>query len=213
MGRVGGSRRLSLLLIVESALADRVSNGIGIVSGLVLAMCLCLNASAASAGNPGPFRWLVPSPAPAGWKHVGIPSGGAVLWYPPSLSPIHGDRPSVSVAKRDKSGRVLVYLNSTPQQGAENLANWPQFRIEHDQAESTAVHRDAAGVALSFRNAVGSCVIDHYITRYHANHYHEIACFVQGPTTASVVVGAALESEWTRAAPLLKRAISAYQAR
>lgn len=195
-------------------MARRAAVGIGIFSGLVLgAACLCLGVSAASAGNQGPFRWLVPAAAPAGWKHVSPPSGGAVLSYPPSLKPIHGDNASASVAKRDKSGRVLVYLNSTPRQGAESLENWPRFRIAHDQAESTAVHREAADVGLPFLNAVGSCVIDRYITRYHANHYREIACFVQGPTTASVVVAAALESEWTRAEPMLERAVSAYRAR
>jgi hypothetical protein len=187
--------------------------GIAIVSGLALGACLWLGVSSASAGNPGPFRWLVPAPAPAAWKHASFPAGGAVLWYPPSLSLIHGDRASVSVARRDKRGRVLVYLNATPQQGAENLGNFPQFRIRHNQAESRAVHREAAAVGLRFLDAVGSCVIDRYVTRYHANHYREIACFVQGPTTASVVVAAALESEWTRAAPLLERAVSAYRAR
>jgi hypothetical protein len=184
-----------------------------IVSSLVLVASLCLGLSSASPANPRPFRWLVPASAPTGWKHARLPAGGAVLWYPPSLSAIKGDRTSVSVATRDKSGRVLVYLNSTPQQGHENLGNWPQFRIAHDRAESTSVHREAAAVGLGFLDAVGSCVIDHYITRYHANHYREIACFVQGNTTASVVVGAALQSEWTRAAPLLERAISAYRAR
>jgi hypothetical protein len=136
-----------------------------------------------------------------------------VLWYPPSLSPIKGDRASASVEKRDKSGRVLVYLNSTPQQGAESLDNWPRFRIAHNEAESKAVHRDAAAVGLRFFDAVGSCVIDHYTTRYRGNHYREIACYVQGPTTASVIVAAALESEWTQALPTLERAVSVYRAR
>ena len=154
----------------------------------------------------------MPAPAPAGWKQARLPAGGGVLWYPPSLSAIKGDHTSVAVATRDKSGRILVYLNSTPQQGGENLGNWPQFRIAHDRGESTQVHRDAAGVGLSFLDAVGSCVIDHYTTRSHGNHHREIACFVQGNATASVVVGAALQSEWTRAAPLLERAISAYRA-
>jgi hypothetical protein len=136
-----------------------------------------------------------------------------VLWYPPSLAPIHGDAASVSVAKRDKSGRVLMYLNSTPRQGAESLGNFPRFRIAHNQIESRAVHRDAAAIGLPFLDAVGSCVIDHYTTRYHANHYHEIACLVRGRTTTSVIVAAALESEWTRAKALLERAISAYRER
>jgi hypothetical protein len=155
----------------------------------------------------------VPAAAPAGWKHARLPDGGAVLWYPPSFAPIHGDRASVSAGRHDTSGRVLVYLNATPQQGAETLGNWPQFRIAHNRAESTDVHREAVAPGVPFLNAVGSCVIDRYTTRYHANRYREIACFVQGPTTASVVVGAALVTDWTRAAPLLERAISAYRAR
>ena len=184
-----------------------------IVSSVLLAALLCLDLSSASPASPGSFRWLVPAAAPAGWKHVKLPAGGAVLWYPPSLSVISSDRTSVSAGKRDTSGRILVYLNSTPQQGDENLGNWPEFRMTRVRAESTAVHREAGALGLSFLDAVGSCVIDHYTTRTHANHYREIACFVQGNTTASVVVGAALESEWTRAAPLLERAISAYRAR
>lgn len=191
----------------------RAGSRVGIVSGLVLVASLCLGLSSASPANPRPFRWLAPAPAPAGWKHVRLPDGGAVLSYPPSLSSIHGDPTSVSVGKHDTSGRIVVYLNSTPQQGDENLGNWPQFRLAHDRDESTAVHRDAAAIGLPFLHAIGSCVIDHYTTRSHANHYREIACFVQGDTTASVIVGAALQSDWTRAAPLLERAISAYRAR
>jgi hypothetical protein len=191
----------------------QAASRVRIVSSLAIVASLCLGLSSASAANPRPFRWLVPAPAPAGWKHASFPHGGAVLSYPPSLTRLSADRTSVSVAERDKSGTVLVYLNATPQQGAENLANWPQFRIAHIRAESTGVHSEAAAIGLGFLNAVGSCVIDRYVTRVRANHYREIACFVQGPTTASVIVGAALESEWTRAAPLLERAISAYRAR
>jgi hypothetical protein len=196
-----------------SELTVRSANRVGIVAGLALAISLCVGLASASAAKPRAFRWLVPAPAPAGWKHASPPTRDAVLAYPPSLSLIHGDSASVSVAKRDKTGRVLVYLNSTPREGAETLTNWLRFRIEHDQGESTAVHKDAGAVGLPFLDGVGSCVIDHYITRYHANHYREIACYVQGPTRASVVVAAALESEWTRALPMLERAISAYRPR
>jgi hypothetical protein len=194
-------------------LVVRLRNRVGIVAGVALVASLCLGLASASAANPRPFRWLVPAPAPAGWKHAMPPTGSAVLAYPPSLSLIHGDSASVSVARRDKSGRILVYLNATPRQGAETLTNWVRFRIAHNQAESTHVHKDAGVVGLRFLNGVGSCVIDHYVTRYHANHYREIACYVQGPTTASVVVAAALESEWTRALPVLERAVSAYRSR
>lgn len=193
-------------------MAVRAGSRVGIVSGLVLAS-LCVGLSSAAGANPRAFRWLVPAPPPAGWKHATFPSRGGVLSYPPSLSPIQGDNQSVTVGKRDKKGRVLVYLNATPREGTESLGNWPRFRIAHDQAESTDVHRDAAAVGLRFWNGVGSCVIDHYVTRYHANHYREIACFVQGPTRASVIVAAALDSEWVRARRMLEHAVSVYRPR
>jgi hypothetical protein len=155
----------------------------------------------------------VPGTPPAGWKHATLPSGGAVLSYPPSLTLIKSDSPSVSAARRDKSGTILVYLNATTQQGAENLGNFPQFRIAHNRITSNAVRRDAAAVGLAFYGAVGSCVMDHYVTHEQNHHYREIACFVQGPTAATVVVAAALESEWKRALPTLERAVSVYRAR
>lgn len=186
----------------------RTGRGIAIVSGLVLA----LSASAASGGNPGPFSWLVPAPAPAGWKHITLASAKAVLSYPPSLAKIHSDSASVSVAKRDASGTIHLYLNATPQQGAETLSNWTSFRITHNKFESDAVHKHAAGVGLHFLGAKGSCVIDDYSSRVHVHHYQEIACIVQGPTKVSVIVAAALASEWKQAAPILERAVSAYRA-
>ena len=191
-----------------SKLADRVR----IVSGLVLGACLCLGVSTASAASPGPFSWLVPAAAPAGWKHVSLPDRGGVLSYPPSLAPIGADSRSVSVAKRDKNGTIHVYLNVAPQQSAETLSNWSTFRITHNGLISDHVHKHAAGAGLRFLGARGSCVIDDYFSRVHVHHYHEIACIVQGRTKVTVIVAAALESEWTRAAPLLERAISAYRA-
>jgi hypothetical protein len=184
---------------------------VAIFAALVFGATLCAGASFASSATPPQFRWLVPAPAPSGWKHSSLPSGGAILAYPPSLVPIRGDKTSVSVAKRDASKRILVYLNATPKQGNESLRNWPDFRIAHARSEDDAVHEDARALGLSFLGGKGSCLIDHYATRVHVNHYREIACFVQGHTTASVVVAAALESEWTRVAPLLERAVSAYR--
>ena len=83
--------------------------------------------------------------------------------------------------------------------------------MAHNRAEDKTVQEDARAVGLPFYGGVGSCVIDHYITKFHANHYREIACFVQGRTAASVIVAAALESEWPRAVTLLERAVSAYR--
>ena len=184
---------------------------VAMVAAVVFGASLCARVTSASPATPAKFRWLVPAPAPSGWKHRSLPSGGAILAYPPSLAPVRGDSGSVSVEKKDSSGRVLVYLNATPKEGNESLKNWPDFRMQHNRGEDKTVHEDARAVGLSFLGAKGSCVIDDYITRYHANHYREIACFVQGRTTASVVVAAALESEWTRAAAILERAVSAYR--
>jgi len=54
--------------------------------------------------------------------------------------------------------------------------------------------------------------MDQYSTRVGSNHYREIACFVRGRTTSSVVVAAALRSDWARAEAVLERAIDAYRA-
>jgi hypothetical protein len=43
--------------------------------------------------SPGqPFPPLVPVGAPAGWPHLTLPGGTAVLSYPPSLRPLAKDR-------------------------------------------------------------------------------------------------------------------------
>ena len=46
-----------------------------------------------------------------------------------------------------------------------------------------------------------------------ARHYQEIACLVQGRTSASVIVAAAPAATWAQASPLLLRAVAAYQVR
>lgn len=135
------------------------------------------------------------------------------MWYPASLEPLKSDSASVSVAQKDKSGRILVYLNSTPKQSSgETLSGWPAFRIRHDRAEDDRVRLHSQATGLLFRSsAIGSCVIDDYYTRVIVHHYQEIACFVQGRTSTGVIVAAALQSNWSKAAGMLERAVSAYQ--
>ena len=92
------------------------------------------------------------------------------------------------------------------------MSNWPSFRIAHLTGEGdVSVHEDAHASGLTFRGGRGSCVIDDYITHVKAHHYREIACFVQGRATASVIVAAALASAWPKYAPELKRAVEAWQ--
>lgn len=220
---------LSLLAAPAGALRSRVRDeaslhrsraAVAIVTLVVLGAGLY--AAAQSSAHPArsqsrndqssrSFGWFKPGLTPSGWKHLKLPSGGALLFYPPSLTRIRGDKYSVSVAKRDRSGRILVYLNSTPKQGNETLRNWPAFRIKHNSIESQSVHDEGHAFGLWFIGGKGSCVIDSYVTRGVRHHYREIACFVQGRTTASVVVAAALASRWRQSAPLLERAVEAYQ--
>ena len=159
----------------------------------------------------GPFDWFNATAAPTGWKHVSLPSGAAVLSFPPSLQVIRHDVLSVSVAQRDRNGRYLAYLNITPAEG-EQLATWPAFRIKRLLAGTAlSAHKEAEAFGLSFRGGKGSCVIDVYTTRAKQNHYREIACFVRGTRTASVVVAAAPVDLWARFRVELQRAISAFR--
>jgi hypothetical protein len=164
-----------------------------------------------TAALPRGFRWFEPGPAPANWRRATLPSGGAILSYPASLSAVRGDSASISVGRTDRSGRVLVYLNATPKQAAERLATWPAFRLAHNRDESKDVHEDARAFGLAFIGGTGSCVMDDYVTRVKDRSYREIACFVEGSATSSVVVAAALRSQWKHNARLLERAVESYQ--
>jgi hypothetical protein len=172
-------------------------------------------ATASIAGASGPFAWLVPTAAPVGWTQLALPTGTAVLSVPPTLHRVKSDPASVSAAHVGSTGRYLAYLNATPQEGDENLADWPRFRVKHLLDESAAsVHTIAASTSLPFLNARGSCVIDVYVTRVKHHSYHEVACFVKGAAkTGSVIVAAAPSFQWARVATLLEQAVAAYRAR
>ena len=83
--------------------------------------------------QPG-FAWLNPAPAPAGWPTVPIPSGAAVS-YPPGWSRIHGDPGTATVVLLGSGHQILGYLNVTPRQGPETLANFAHFRVDHNGDE------------------------------------------------------------------------------
>lgn len=104
---------------------------------------------------------------------------------------------------------IRGYLNATPRQGGETLANWARFRPAHNGDEGDRnVVTDAAARGLRFRTGSGSCVIDHYATA--SAHYREIACLVRGSRASTVVVGAAVPGAWAQLAPQLERAISSF---
>jgi hypothetical protein len=165
--------------------------------------------------SPGEaFHPLLPAAAPAGWRHVALPDGTAVLSYPPSLRRIAGDKDAVSASQFGPDGRLRLYLNATPRQGTERLGHWAAFRLSRLRSDdATSAHEDASAEDVKFRGGSGSCIIDDYITRIGGHHYQEIACLVQGRTSASVIVAASPATMWAQARPLLLRAVAAYLVR
>ena len=154
---------------------------------------------------------LIPAAAPASWPRAALPDGTAVLAYPPSLRQISGDKDAVSAARLGPGGAVQLYLNATPRQGTGNLAHWAAFRLALLRSDDAASAREVVAAAgVKFRGGTGSCVIDAYVTRIGGHHYQEIACLVQGHTSASVIVAAAPAAEWAWARPVVFQAVAAY---
>jgi hypothetical protein len=181
----------------------------------VTAIAVAVVAFALPGRPPGrAFPALHPAVAPAGWPHAALPNGTAVLSYPPSLRLLAGDTDAVSAARLGPGGAFRLYLNATPRQGRERLRGWAGFRLRLLRSDDAASARqDAAAEGVQFRGGTGSCVIDDYVTRIGGHHYQEIACLVQGHTSASVIVAAAPADRWARARPLLLRAVAAYLVR
>src|SRR5258707_1220795 len=152
--------------------------------------------------------------APASWPLLTLPDRGAVLALPPSMHRVPGDRGTVSAAEFGHSGSYLLYLNATPKQGNETLRGWPEFRIDHvAEEEHTTPRQIAASHGVRFLDGTGSCVIDTYVTKVKANHFTEIACYVRGKSSSSVIIGAAPTADWAKASGPLMRAVAAFQVR
>lgn len=182
---------------------------------VAIAIAVTVVAIARPGGSPGPaFPALRPAAAPAGWRHLPLPDGTAVLSYPPSLHQVAGDSDAVSAARLSPDGAFQLYLNATPRQGSERLQGWAAFRLRLLRSDdATWARQDAAAEGVKFRGGTGSCVIDDYITRIGGHHYQEVACLVQGRTSASVIVAASPAARWAEARPLLLQAVAAYLVR
>jgi hypothetical protein len=190
----------------------RRTGAVGGVLGVTL-VALVLIVSIAGCGQSshrpatGPFAWLHPASPPSGWN-VARSLGGA-LPYPPGWRRIKTDSGTASVALLGPRDRIEGYLNATPKQGTETLANWSRFRPAHTRREGDrSVRVLAASNDLTFRSGRGSCVIDDYTTSKAA--YREIACLVSGPRATAVVVAAAPTGLWNQQAATLKRAVSSF---
>jgi hypothetical protein len=184
--------------------------GLSAVGAGVVALIIAL----AAAGGASPrrasrsFPWLRPAAPPVGW-HIARTPDGAALAYPPGWTAIKTDPGTASVALRGNGGRIDGYLNVTPKQGAETLANWSRFRPARNRAEGARNVRLLASTSgAHFRSAHGSCVIDAYATSL--TTYEEIACLVSGPGSSNVVVAAAPTRLWHELSPVLERAVSSF---
>jgi hypothetical protein len=191
---IDGSRRL----LVSAATVAAI---LGVWGGAA-------DGSASPNGQAPAFRWLQPRPAPPGWKLARLPSGAATFGYPRSWRPIRTDPGTASVALMGPGLAIRGYLNATPRQGRETLANWPSFRIGHlrEDDSSRDVRLIASARGLRFRSGRGSCVIDSYRTS--RTRYREIACLVAGAHSSSVVVGAAPLKTWAQRAETIERAVA-----
>jgi hypothetical protein len=179
--------------------------GVGVVAAIVV---LAAAGGASPRSASGSFGWLRPASPPIGW-HVARTPSGAALAYPPGWTAIKTDPGTASVALRGGGGKIDGYLNVTPKQGAETLANWSRFRPQKNRAEGARqVHLLAATGDARFRSARGSCVIDAYTTSL--TTYQEIACLVSGPGSSDVVVAAAPARLWQERSAALERAVSSF---
>jgi hypothetical protein len=173
---------------------------------LIIALAAAGGTSPRRASDP--FVWLRPASPPVGW-HIARTPDGAALAYPPGWCAITTDPGTASVALRGDRGRIDGYLNVTPKQGAETLANWSRFRPQKNRVEGArGVRLLAATSDAHFRSARGSCVIDAYTTS--AATYQEIACLVSGAGSSDVVVAAAPARLWRERSALLERAVSSF---
>jgi hypothetical protein len=103
------------------------------------------------------------------------------------------------------------YLNTTPKQGNETIADWSRFRTQHNRDDGDrGVRLLAATATARFRSGRGACVIDAYTTSEAS--YREIACLVSGPGSSAVVVAAAPAALFDRQASTLQRAVSSFVA-
>ena len=183
---------------------------VAVAIGLVAACAVSLGAGRHSSHGPASqaFSWLQPAPPPSGWS-VARSTGGA-LAYPPGWTPIKTDPGTASVALLGSAGDIDAYLNATPRQGKETLANWTHFRPAHNRGEGNQdVRVIASSTNLKFRSGRASCVIDDYTTTSTAR-YREIACLVAGPTSSAAIVAAAPIALWDQQAVTLERAVSSF---
>ena len=124
-------------------------------------------------------------------------AGRVAIALPPGYRAIHADPGAASAARHGDP--FTGYLNLTPRQGGETVANFPAFRLAHQRDEARAVVEVSRQPHVTFpASARASCVTDDY-TAAHGSHtrYRELACLVAQRTGETwVVLGAAPAASW-----------------
>lgn len=161
--------------------------------------------------RPAAFDWLHPRAIPFSWSALRVPESPAQLPLPTGWKQARGDAGTRTAELEGPSGGIAGYLNATPRQGEETLANWPEFRPDHNRDEGDRdVRLLASAPRLRFRSGTGSCVLDSYLTTA-GRRYREIACIVAGRSASTVVVAAAAPRRWATEAPVLERAVAGFE--
>lgn len=161
---------------------------------------------------PTAFSWFSARPAPANFRLYRAVQGTAIVADPPRLKPLPAASGSLAFAARGPRGAYYAFLNVTPQQGAENVDGWVAFRLAALRTSGAQrIHEEAAASNLAFNGGTGACVIDDYVTEPGNSPFHEIACFVVGPHSGSVIVVATPPAQWRSYAVPLERVISSYR--
>lgn len=186
----------------------RVTCGLVAVGAVLITVALTGCGGSAGGRASGPFAWLKPGSPPSGWN-LARTQDGATLTYPPGWRPIKTDPGTASVALLSDGHRIDGFLNATPRQATETLADWSRFRPQHNAGEGDHDERVLAATAdARFRSGRGACVIDTYTTSKAS--YHEIACLVSSRSSSAVVVATAPTSLWDQQASTLERAVSSF---
>jgi hypothetical protein len=183
---------------------------LALVAGIALATRQKHEEQASGTIHAAAFDWVAPGRLPSAWSALPLPDSPARLPVPAGWHPAHGDPGTQTAELKSADGDIDGYLNATPQQGDETLANWSEFRVDHNEEEGDRdVKLLAAAGHLRFPTGTGSCVLDSYLTET-GNRYREIACIVAGQSATSVVVAAAPPQRWDAEAAAMQQAVNSF---
>ena len=211
---------MALGILTSSAVLAAAAYGIAVAVGSAHPTSgpAAQGATASSLGHatgpaslPGPFAWLASTAPPTTWARLTLPAGLGSLSLPPGFRAVPGDPGTASFAVLGSDGTYLGYLNVTPRQGDERLADWAAFRLAHLRGDETiSATQDGSVQSVQTANTMRSCVTDDYVTEVGHHHFHEVACLVMTTSAASVVVAATPSGDPAHLWAQVERAVAAY---